>query len=286
MLTETELREDLLRIGITPGMQLYAYVAMEAIGPVEGGAAALVRVFRSALGDEGTLLAPAFTPCTIDPAESGESLQTAEEIERLRAETPLFDRDSSPADTEYAGAFSEAVRLQPDAHRSDHPVYSFVAVGRDAEEMTSHAPFRYPLGSGSPIAHLHRANGWILIVGAGQEANPALSLAEVWADAPYIHRPVRVKTGADRWSSMQGRIGCTDGFPRLEPVMRQARILHRGQLGAAATRLMRVQEAVSLAVTMLQSAADALLCDDPNCPFCHVARKFTEQSTYIDGQSL
>jgi len=286
MWLEDQLVEDLRALGLYEGAAVVAHVSMRAIGPIDGGAETLLAAFRRVLGSQGTLLVPTYTPQFTDPAESEGAPDSLEEIEQLRAAIPVFDPRTTPAARIAVGVFPEWVRREPDAFRSSHPVVSFAAVGALAEHLTENAPFHYPLGTDSPLARLHDRNGWVILIGVGQEVNSSLHLAEVWADVPYIHRTARVKTGEDHWVEMQGSPECSEGFYRIEPVLRQARILHRGKVGSAPTQFMRLQASVSMAVSMLQGAGDSLLCDDPNCPWCQVARKYTADSTHIEGQSI
>jgi aminoglycoside 3-N-acetyltransferase len=285
MWSEDRLIEDLRKLGLYEGAHVLAHVSMGAVGPGEEGAATLLNAFRRMLGHTGTLLVPAFTPEFIDPGEGEAAPEADDEIERIRAELGVFDASATPV-SDVVGAFSEAVRQQPDARRSAHPVASYAAIGAPAGVLTERVPFHYPLGSESPVARLHRLKGWVVLIGVGQEANSALHLAEVWADAPYIHRSARVKTGPDQWTVMQGGAGCTAGFPKIVAVLRQARILHTGQVGGAPAQLMRLEETVSMAVAVLRGSADALLCDDPNCRSCRLARKYTAGSTYVAGRAL
>lgn len=286
MWSEENLVEQLRALGLNEGAHVLAHVSMHAVGEIDGGAETLVRCFRLVLGETGTLLVPTFTPEFYDPAESEDPPESDDALERMRAEVGVFDLHSTPASHIECGDFCEAVRKQSDAYRSDHPSASFAAIGALAELLTANAPFHYPLGSESPLARLHRNKGWVVLIGVGHEANSILHLAEIWADVPYIHRSARVKTGANEWTAMLGSLGCTDGFPRIEPVLRQARIAHSGQVGDVRSQLMRLQEAVSMAIAMLQGAGHSLLCDDPNCPACHVARRYTADSTYLEGQPV
>jgi len=286
MWTEDQLAQGLEDLGLPRGAALLAHVSTRAVGEIEGGPAAVLEAIRRAIGPEGTLIVPAFTPQFLDPAEGECAPESAEEIERAREQIGRFDTAATPADeTAVGGPFAELVRRLPDARRSDHPVYSFAAVGPLAERITANAPFHYPFGSDSPLAHLYSQDGWVVLVGAGQQDNPALRLAEIWADAPYIHRTARVKAPDGKWVQMQGAAGCSEGFTRIDPVLRQARILRRGRVGDAQASLMRIRETVSMAVAMLQGSGSALLCDDPECPDCSIARKLTAKSTFIEGQS-
>jgi len=73
--------------------------------------------FEDVLGPSGTLVVPAFTYS----------------YPRLE----VFDRQASPST---CGMFTEMLRNYPGSHRSDDPMLSVVAWGRQAEEMTRAAP--------------------------------------------------------------------------------------------------------------------------------------------------
>lgn len=286
MWSQARLVEDLRELGLSEGAHVLAHTSLRAIGPIEGGAETLLQAFRRVLGPEGTLLVPTFTPQFTDPAESEGAPESQEEIDDLRSRIPVFDAAATPAARIAVGVFPEIVRQQPDAKRSDHPVASFAAIGGRADYLTENAPLHYPLGTESPLARLHQLNGWALLIGVSQEVNSSLHLAEVWANAAYIHRSARIKIGEDHWVSMLGSPECSEGFPKIEPLLRQARILRRGYVGNAPACLMRQRELISMAVSLLQGAGNALLCDDPICPWCSIARKFTADSTHIEGQSV
>ncbi len=275
MWTEAQLVSDLRDMGLGEGATVLAHTSLRAMGKIEGGAETLVRAFRRTLGATGTLMVPTFTFDHSDPAGWRDPPRTPDDLERMRALIPTFDPDKSPAWIQWMGVFPEVVRKQPDARRSVHPVVSFAAIGANADFLTQNAPFHYPLGSESPLARLHQLNGYVLLIGVGQECNSSLHLAEVWADVPYIHRSVTLKTGADEWAVMQGSPECSDGFGRIEPLLRHSRLLHTGYLGNAASSLMRQRQVVSMAIALLQGDGAALLCDDPACPYCPTARKYT-----------
>jgi aminoglycoside 3-N-acetyltransferase len=286
MWTEAQLIEDLRNLGLSEGADVLVHASLRAIGPIDGGAETLAKAFQQVLGPTGTLMVPAFTPNLGDPAEWRSPPETPEELERLRSAAPVFDAETTPIDTPSIGIFAEIVRRLPDSQRSHHPVVSFAATGANAVFLTQNAPFHYPLGTESPLARLHQLNGWILLIGVGQEVNSSLHLAEIWADVPYIHRSATVKTGPDRWSAMQGSPECSEGFGKIESLLRQARLMRRGYIGNAPSQLMRQREVVSMAVALLKGAGDTLLCNDLNCPWCRVARKYTAETTHIEGQSV
>ena len=255
MWTEDRITEDLRDMGLQEGANVLAHTSLRSIGPLAEGAQTLLSAFRRVLGPTGTLMVPTFSH-----QNSGS----------------IFDPSTTPADKSM-GYFAERVRQQPDAKRSNHPTLSFAAIGPNAEFLTVHPPFHYPLGSESPLARLHQIDGHVLLIGVGQTCNSSLHLAEVWANAPYIHRSKMLSTAPDTETKMQGTPECSAGFGRIEPLLQQGRILHRGYIGNAESGLMRQRMAVSLAIALLQGDACALLCDSESCAWCGRARKLCGQ---------
>ena len=66
-------------------------------------------------------------------------------------------------------------------------------------------------------------------------------------------------------------------FAKIEPLLRQSRILRRGYIGNAESQLMRQQQTVSMAVAMLQGNPSALLCETRTCRACTLARRMTSE---------
>ncbi len=286
MWTEAQLIEDLQEIGLREGVTVLAHTSLRAVGKIEGGAETLLRAFRAVLGSTGTLMTPTFTYDHIDPEGWANPPTSSEEMERLRALIPLFDVDSTPADPHWIGAFPEVVRRQPDACRSNHPIVSFAAIGANAQFLTKRVPFHYPLGSDSPLARLHQVDGYVLLIGVSHSTNSSVHLAEVWAESPYVHRSVTLKTGRDAWTVMKGSPECSEGFGKLEALLRQSRVLRQSYIGNAPSQFMRQRALVSMAIAVLQGNGAGLLCDRPDCRWCSVARKLTSEQSMDFGAEI
>ena len=269
---------DIAEIGLPAGAVVLTHVSMRSIGQIEGGASGLIEAFQRALGSEATLVAPAFTPQFRDPAEWNEPPTDPEEIETIRNRPECFEAASSPVALPSMGIFAEVVRNHPKAWRSEHPWLSFSAIGSSAEKLMKGTPFHYPLGSESVPARIHDQNGYVILIGVGQDVNVSIHLAEVWGDVPYAHRSARIRTGMDHWTPMQGSPECRDGFLKMEPVLRQARLLQRGYIGNAPALLMRQRELISMGIAMVRGSAEALLCSSSTCVHCVRARQFTKPS--------
>ncbi len=277
MWTQQQLVDDLKDIGLPSGSAALVHASLEAIGPIEGGPETLAAAFREVLGAEGTLLVPTFS---FDRRLSHRrGLPTDPEQSATREEErpwPFWQLDGSSPPS-FQGSFGEAILQQPDVRHTEHPAFSFAALGAEAEALTSHAPFHYPLGSDSPLTQLHQRNGWILMIGVGHSGNTSLHLAEIWANVPYVHRTALLKTATGDDLTMLGSPECSAGFVKIEPLLRQSRILRRGYIGNAESQIMRQQQAVSMAVAMLQGNPSALLCEDPACRACTLARRMSSE---------
>jgi aminoglycoside 3-N-acetyltransferase len=264
--------QDIQDIGVRGGDALVVHASMRAIGKVTGGADAVIDALLEAVGPAGAILAPAFNGENYVPETWPEQLQDP----RFRAEMENNDYNPEGINVGEVGILAERLWRREDALHSFHPTLSFAAVGGpNAAFLTERAPFHYPLGANSPLARLHQLNGGVLLLGVGHNANSSLHLAEVWADAPYARRGRRIRTGAVESEIMQGSPECSAGFWKIEPVLRQARILKTGYVGNAPSQYMRLQHVASMAIEMLKGSPDALLCDDPGCNWCMLARKFT-----------
>ncbi|MEU4116554.1 AAC(3) family N-acetyltransferase [Kitasatospora sp. NPDC028055] len=176
-LTTADLVEGWHRVGVRPGMAIIVHSSLSSLGPVEGGAAAVVASLREAVGPGGTVAAPAFTGSVVcDPAPDHAGLPTPE-IAELRAAVPLFHPElPSPM-----GAIAEALRSLPESLRSTHPQASVAAVGAHAREVTARRSLGFAVGRESPFGALHDLGGYVLLVGVGHNRNTFLHYAETFA---------------------------------------------------------------------------------------------------------
>jgi aminoglycoside 3-N-acetyltransferase len=257
MWTRERIVEDLREMRLRAGDAVLVHASMRAVGPVEGGADTLVDALIEVVGAEGVILVPSFNRRN---RVNEDGLGACFELGPCR---------------EQVGILGERAAAHPDAHVSSHPTLAFSAIGRNAEFLTASVPLHYPLGENSPLARLYQLDGRILLIGVGHEVNAAIHLAECWADAPYARRKATVRMEDGSIAEMEGSPECSAGFTKIERVLRQARIIRSGYVGNAPSQSMRMQHAVSMAREMLRGSAESLLCDNPGCAACTLARRFT-----------
>ncbi|MFH9773769.1 aminoglycoside N(3)-acetyltransferase [Streptomyces luteogriseus] len=254
---EETLTEEFLALGVGPGGVLLTHSSLRSLGPVRGESRAVVRALRAALGPEGTLVVPAFTPENSDTSRAYQQrIQgcTEQQVEELRRTMPPYDPRHTPALS--MGRLAEEVRTLPEALRSDHPQTSFAAVGPLARMIVAdHAPDCH-LGERSPLARLYEEGAKVLLLGVGFASCTAFHLAEYRvADRPLplqeYHCVVRVRGERTWWSYTDVALDDTDFALLGSSFERSATSVTAGAVGRAAARLFPLRDAVDYAVAWM-----------------------------------
>ncbi|MFO1069936.1 MAG: AAC(3) family N-acetyltransferase [Geminicoccaceae bacterium] len=246
-----ELVAQLSALGVAPGAVLLVHSSFRAVRPVEGGPAGLIAALREALGPAGTLAMPSATGDDDAP----------------------FDPAVTPVDPAL-GIVAELFRHEPDVRRSDHP-HAFAAAGPRAAWLTADPLCLPPHGPESPVGRVLEADGSILLLGVGHDANTMLHLAEVLAGVPYRvsrHCTVRGPDGPLRLDYAEND-HCCSRFALADDWLRASGLQREGTVGRAHARLVRARDVVAVATARL--AADPLLFlhdADAGCDECDTAR--------------
>ena len=125
MITRDDIRFSLELMDIHPGDTLLLHSAFTAIGPVMGGAEAVIDAFLDVIGQEGTLV-----------------------MSTLTGWFAPFDAKATPS---AVGWLSEVFRRRQGVLRSLHPVHSVAAFGKNAEYITrDHNKCETGCGEGTP----------------------------------------------------------------------------------------------------------------------------------------
>ena len=247
------LSADLAALGLEHGQDVLVHAAFSALGKVEGGPGTVVGAIRDVVGEDATILAPAY------PMSSTmyEWMITPE-----------------PFDVRYSrsrmGAISEYIRTLPDARRSAHPTHSVVAIGPRSDDYTAHHhQGETPAGPHSPFWRHAQMGGSILCLGSGIGKVTSYHVIEdTVADFPidvYCPKPfeklVRFEDGTSR------RIRTLINDPALSPWrvdnfkpkeaeilarLRQCGAIQIGAVGDAQSHLMNAATLLELMHTWLK----------------------------------
>ncbi|TWP38312.1 aminoglycoside N(3)-acetyltransferase [Leekyejoonella antrihumi] len=240
--------------GVEPGMNVIVHSALSSIGRVQGGAETVVRSLRTAVGPDGTLVAPAFTPQVTDPHPSIRAVPE-EKVRTLREQVPLF----TPGLPSPMGAVAEAIRLTPGSVRSRHPQASVAALGARAGDIVAGQPLNFALGRRSPFDRLLQLGGWILLVGVGHNRNSFLHHAESLIERPRLKLrrfPVMVDGERIWWETLDVGDDNDTHFPVVGRDYERHAGIHPVQVGGARTVLLPAKDLVSFAGHRLAELID------------------------------
>lgn len=188
-----EIHRVLGELGIRRGGVLMVHASLSGTGT----APEQVRdALLAALGPDGTLVVPAFTPENSDTSRAHKALVAGldeQEARAFRKAMPPFEPDATPCPT--MGALAECVRTTPGSMRSTHPQTSLAGLGpRAAELLGGHHPHCH-LGERSPLARLYEADAQVLLLRVGFEVCSAFHLAEYRMTPPPPRRTYRCVVG-------------------------------------------------------------------------------------------
>jgi len=262
--TREDVASSLHALGVTRGDSVYIRAGLRALGPLAGSVEdVFLGGLFDAIGDEGTLLVPAFVP-----------------ISKIwERDIPISDRHARS----YAGAVSNMVLEHPRALRSDHPTHSFAAVGREAESILrghtgDHACFE-------PIRKLMALDGKMLLIGC-HLTSPGFStvhLAQYDLGLSRRHysrllRRVRVSASPDRYYRPIESPGCSNGFGVFYSDYIDAGNLATGYVGDAWTVVVGAARAYAVEKDRLRADPRCCVCRDPGCASCRLLRGYNKRA--------
>jgi aminoglycoside 3-N-acetyltransferase len=253
--SRASLAADLRALGIRPGQVLLVHASARRIGPIRGGAAAVVAALRDVIGPAGTLVVPAMTAENSDTSRTHLARiegKTPSQIAAYREMMPPFDPATSPSTG--MGCIAEYVRTMPGAVRSGHPQSSFAALGLVAGMLMDGHRADCHFGESSPLARLYEADASILLLGVGYAVCSAFHLAEYrYATEPPLrsYRCVVARDGAPMWWQYRDVVLDDGDFEDIGADLDRGGIVARGRIGHADSRLIRFAHAVDFATEWL-----------------------------------
>jgi len=235
--------------------RVLAHASLRGVGPIEGGAEALLSVLLSTTGG---LMMPAFTYRTMVTPASGPPnngmTYGSDRDQNLMAEP--FDA-RMPVDP-LMGVLAETLRQHPTAKRTQHPILSFTGSRCDDELMTQ--TMEEPL---APIGALADEDGWVLLIGVDQTANTAIHYGERLAGRRAFVRWALTK---ERIVECPGFPGDSTGFRSIAPDLEEfSRV---AQVGEARVQAMPLKKLLEKVTARLRRNSLALLCNRPDCERC------------------
>ena len=252
--TITSLKRDFEALGVKPGANIIMHSSLSKIGWTVGGPVSVIRAIMQVLTLEGTLVMPTFSGENSDPSNWEHPPVPESWWDTIRKEMPAFEPQITPA--RGLGRVIDTFRTWPGVLRSNHPVSSFAAWGKQAKFITENHELTGDLGEGSPISRLYELDGQILLVGVSHENNSSIHLAEYRSDFPgkkYNNTGCAMLINNQRkWVEWEELDLNSDDFEQLGTDFESKINYKPGKIGIAETRLISLRAIVDFGVEWLK----------------------------------
>ena len=200
--TKDDLIHKFSQLGIKRGDTLLVHASLSSLGYVVGGAEALYLALREVIGIEGTIVVPSQTVEISDPASWQYPPVPDEWHAVIRDAMPAYSKELSFSKA--MGAFSHFIGILPNSIRSNHPMYSFTAIGEKAIEIIGQDSFDFPFGDESLLGRLYSIGAKILMIGTDFETNTSIHLAENRLNRAVIQERSKIlKKDGEKWISFK-----------------------------------------------------------------------------------
>lgn len=195
---EKDFNELFLELGLSRGDVVIVHSSLSSLGYVVAGPEAIFNALKSTIGEEGTMVVPSQTVEISDPSSWNYPPVPIEWFDIIRENIKPYDKNTSFSKS--MGQFSNYLGQLPISYRSDHPMYSFTAVGKNANEIVKINTFDFPFGQNSPLSRLYDLNAKILMIGTDFETNTSLHLAEHYVEREVIYERSKIEQdGVEKW---------------------------------------------------------------------------------------
>lgn len=237
-ISQDEMVVGLRRLGIEQGDLLEVHSSLRRLGPVEGGAATVIRALQEAVGAAGALVMPAY------PVGPGLTPSPAECARGMTWKVRILPFDDLTTTTGM-GAIADAFRKWPGVRRETGAFFSYTAWGRDAD-----------LFAREGLARLVERDGKALLLGVEMDRCSALHLAEERVALPaaitaLLTPPADLTRDypAAEWGFGYGPEA---NFLLAQQVAEAEGLIAVGQIGQAVARLFAVQPVIALYERLLR----------------------------------
>ena len=254
IVVKQDIVDALRRIGVKNGQDIIVHTSMSSFGFVCGGAQVIIEALIDTVGDEGTIIMPTQSWKNMDPSYGVHWEEPKEWWDIIRENWPAYDKCITP--TNSMGAVAEMFRNWPGTIRSDHPVRSFAALGKNANYLISNHDLSDMFGETSPIGKLYNLNGYILLLGTGYDKNTSMHLADVRANYPSKHMEENscavMKDGKRQWITYSTLYVDGEDFIDIGDEFEKKYNVSKTKVGDADIRFMKQRDIVDFAVQWIE----------------------------------
>ena len=251
--TVDSLYNELIDLGIDEGNTLLVHSSLSNIGWVCGGPQALIMALLRAIGDSGTLIMPAHSGDWSNPEKWSNPPVPKDWVPVIQKNMPAFDNALTP--TRGIGRTAELFRTLKNTLRSDHPLVSFTANGKYAEEITENHPLNSQFGMNSPLGAMYKLKSKVLLLGVGYDVCTSFHLAEAITEKMPKEKcgTSILIDGVRQWVWFEDYGYDSDDFDKIGNKFEEVGKIHKGKIGNADCTLFNMKDGVDFATTWLNA---------------------------------
>jgi len=236
-----------------------AHASLKPFGYLQNGADAVVNAMMASFK---SVMMPTFTYRTmvtpkVGPPNNGITYGAEEDLNKM---AQPFTPDM-PAD-KMMGIVPEALRNQPAAMRTSHPILSFTGI--NAGEFLNTQTLYEPL---APISALAEADGYVVLINVDHSVNTSIHYGEKLAGRRQF---IRWAMLGDRITECPGFPGDSSGFIAIEDYLRPD--IRRVDMGKAFIQAISLQRLFAAVRELINQDPLALLCQRSDCERCNAVR--------------
>ena len=163
-----DIKKQLLHLGIKQGDVLEVHASMKAIGYILGGSNTVLDAILDVIGYEGTLVMAAQAFGNSEPAYFEHPPVDIGLYQKIRNSHPVYQ--SKFEDLRYMGALATSLQKRPAVYFSNHPIASFMSIGKHAKWITQSHPLNDEFGLRSPLARMVELKAKVLLIGVDYDS--------------------------------------------------------------------------------------------------------------------
>ena len=263
--TPDQLSDGFSRLGLVEGQDVMLYASLEAMGEVDGGAAMVLYRLTRTLGSKGSLLMPTFTSVARHAVFHANYTRAGCWCEGAESRHIPFISDLQP-DKEI-GPIAHRLCSWANSQRSNHPAYSYVAVGKRVDELVREVKLDDPL---LPVRKFLESNPRVVTIGTGLPSVTAIHLAEekILPGKFVQERALTISSKGAVWVDILST-GCSNGFIKLSSTFGTVPDFRQTMIGTARAESYSMKHLINSAQSMLMENPHALDCGRSSCLSCH-----------------
>ena len=237
-------------IRLSKGMIVYVEMDLHNTY-INGNEQCVIEALQQVIGYEGTLVVPAFSNDSLDPACCRDVQFERDVYEQMRFNSPVFHKKRTPANN----ALANQLMCNDGIYRSNHPTHSCLAWGKYAKLFCDKHPLHFPLGRDSFLDKLSLMNGYVLLLGSSFSTCDILA----YATSLTMNAPIKLVSAAIDKKGTTEFVDFLDFFyedfhgDAIMNMMQEREVVKTFYLGNTCCHLFKAKEASDLAIAYYQT---------------------------------